>query len=260
MGFESILKGGGVLTQGFGQSRSARGGPLTMSSPYREFAIRQGSEMVTGYVASRIRSRRIDRPPADLEEPDRLALRAAEELIGRRATVEGSEAVEVVETPGAALIPDDLFDQVEDRLEAKSVLLAALRAEDPVHVLLVGDPASGKSQLLSCVARLPQSRYAVGGMTTSSGLVELLLDKPNTRYVVIDELEKSDPRDHYALYSLMESGLVTRLKHDAREETVRRVWVIAACNRADKLPEALRSRFVMVRLAAYSQFEVEEIS
>lgn len=230
-----------------------------MGADYRRLALEQGSRMATTYVASRIRSRRLDLPPS-AEEPDRPALQAAEELIGRRATAEGPEAIEVVETPGAMMIPDDLFDQVEDREEAKAVLFAALRSEDPVHVLLEGDPASGKSQLLSCIARLPQSRYAVGGMTTSSGLVEYLTDRPNTRFLLIDELEKSDPRDHYALYSLMESGLVTRLKHDAREESVHRVWVIAACNRSDRLPEALRSRFVLVRLEAYSPFQVEEIA
>ena len=46
-----------------------------------------------------------------------------------------------------------------------------------VHVLLEGDPASGKSQLLQCVARLPHTRYAVGGMTTSSGMVDFLLER-----------------------------------------------------------------------------------
>jgi MoxR-like ATPase len=87
-----------------------------------------------------------------------------------------------------------------------------------------------------------------------------LLEQPNTRYLCIDELEKAQESDLYALLTLMESGVVTRLQHQAREAEKRTVWVFAAANDASRLPPALLSRFVRQTLPAYTVAEVRAIS
>lgn len=226
---------------------------------YRVIAARQFSSWVTSWAAGRVRSshpRQVD--VRDLPEAERPAIAAAEKMLAGAPLDPGEAPADLIEEPFS--VPPDLFAHVYDRDEAKFSLMAALRAKAPVHILLEGDPASGKSDLLECVARLPHARYAVGGMMTTSGLVEYLLERPSTRIVVIDELEKARREDYAALYSLMQSGRVPRLIHGKIEEVYRRVWVFAACNDSAPLPEALKSRFVIVKCRPYSSAELRDVN
>lgn len=236
-----------------------------MGDDFSRLLIRQATQTGVGFVSGRFRDRKFKAEP--LPEIDRPALKAAEELIARGgpplppAEGGGAEgALELEDGIQPAIMADEsLFDQVELRGNVKAVLLAALRSKEPVHVLLEGDPACGKSELLSCIARLPNSRYAVGGATTSSGLTGYLLEKPSTTILIIDELEKADQSDLYQLYSLMQSGMVTRLQHQRTEQVHRKVWVFAAANRTDQLPAALLSRFVKIRVPNYTRGELIQV-
>lgn len=231
-----------------------------MSDDYRIVTIRQLVALGMNSAASAVRNRGRDRrrlaePP---EPPDRPALRSAERLVGGQAPAPGEAVDELI--AGPILVPDDLFSQVYDREDAKHILGAALRAKEPVHVLLEGPRATGKSQLLECVARMPHARWAVGGATSSSGVIDYLLEKPGTQILVIDELDKADPADLWALYSLMQTGRVARLQHGRTEQFRRRVRVFAACNSSDRLPEALLSRFVVVPCGLYSIAQRRELN
>lgn len=233
-----------------------------MADEYRDVVIRQGAHWATSTLAERIRNGR-KKTPALEDEPepkpeDRPALRAAEAMVAGQAPAPGESMAEIAYGPIVA--PDDLFAEVEDREEAKLILLHALRSKSAVHVLLLGDPASGKSELLKCVTRLPHTRYAVGGMTTSSGMIDYLLERRSTQILVIDELDKCETEDYAALYSLLESGTVPRLQHGKTEVLQFRGRVFAACNTTERMPEALLSRFVVVRLAPYSSDQVRHIT
>jgi hypothetical protein len=227
---------------------------------YREIVASQSGQIVTRWLGSRIRKpRQID---AELPEPDRPALRAAEQLMAERGPGPIFDPDGPAPDPSGPLFtPNGLFDSVEDREPAKVMMQAALQAPRPVHVLLVGDPASGKSDLLRCCAdSIPRARYAVGGMTTSSGIVDYLLERPGTSIVLIDELDKADPGDYAALYELMESGQVPRLQHGKTEVLRWRGRVFAAANETDRIPQALLSRFRIVRLEPYTREQLATIN
>jgi holliday junction DNA helicase RuvB len=226
---------------------------------FRELLVQQSLTFSGQLAGQAIRSRRPAEPPRTATvEIERPALRDAEALLQQhRALVDAEKAG--VQKPGGNISPT-IFGDIEGHDDVKRLLLAALQAKKPVHVLLVGPPATGKSQFLQAIAALPRARYAVGGATTSSGLISYLLEKPETRILVIDELDKADPADLYALYSLMESGKVTRLQHESHEDVKREVWVFAAANSTHLLPEALASRFVRLDLPAYDQAQVEQIT
>lgn len=221
---------------------------------FREVIIRQGTHVASSLVSERIRTPKTEKP--ELVEPDRPALRAAEELIARNHQLEATAATKAAAEPA---VPVDLFAGIEGREAEKFLLNGALRSKQPVHVLLVGDPGCGKSELLQRIGGLPDSRYAIGGATSSSGLIDYLLERPNTRNLVIDDLHLVKSEDLYALYSLMASGMVSRLQHGAQQELKRTVWVFGATNSIDNLPSAVGSRFVIHQVPNYSEAEVRAI-
>jgi MoxR-like ATPase len=229
-----------------------------LSDDYRVVAARQSAQFATSWLAGKVRSRRPAFKPEDIPEPDRPALRAAEKLLAGQGAEPGESAGELV--AGPLLVPDDLFIDVEDRDEAKLVLIRALRAREPVHVLLSGPAATGKSELLKAIGRLPNSRWAAGGATSSSGLIEYLLERPGTQILIVDELDKADMRDLHALYGLMQSGQVSRLQHGATESFTRKVRVFASANDLKGIPSPLLSRFWRVECAPYTPAQLRAIN
>lgn len=171
---------------------------------------------------------------------------------------EREEGEEVEEGP--VEIPDDLFDVIELHDDKKRLLMAGLRAEDPVHFLLVGSPASAKSLFLMQLARLPGAVLALGSETTKVGIVDLLFER-RPRYLIIDELDKvSGQEDLAALLSLMEGGVVVETKHRRRREGKFDTRVFAGANRLDKIPVELRSRFLILTFREYTPDEFHRIA
>ncbi len=66
--------------------------------------------------------------------------------------------------------------------------------------------------------------------------------------------------DFSVLLSLMQSGVVARLKKGMREVEQMVTWVFAGCNRRDRLPPELLSRFVEFQFTPYSREEFIEVA
>ncbi len=156
-------------------------------------------------------------------------------------------------------IPSDLFDFILGQDDIKDVMWKALNSENPVHVLLVGPPASSKSMFLGELARLPLSRFTLGGGTSKAGLADFLLEfRP--KYLIIDEIDKMPPAEMSILLSLMESGVVARLKKRMREIETLKTWVFAAANRDEHIWPELKDRFFSVPLREYSEADFISIA
>jgi hypothetical protein len=162
------------------------------------------------------------------------------------------------QTPEGA-IPAGLFDHIVDHDEVKHWVNKSLASPTPVHILLVGPPATAKSMFLEALGSLPGSQYALGGSSSRAGIADFLLNfRP--RYLVVDELDKMKAEDFSVLLSLMQSGVVARLKKGMREVEQMATWVFAGCNRRDRLPPELLSRFVEFRFTPYSREEFVEVA
>lgn len=176
--------------------------------------------------------------------------------------VEEAEKMLVEEKPAEVeepvKIPEDLFDVIIGHGRAKRIINKCLVAEKPVHVLLAGAPATAKSLFVMEISRLPNSRYALGSTSSKAGIVDFLLEQ-RPRYLIVDELERMSSEDQSALLSLMETGIVARLKKGMREKTKMNTLVFATCNRPEKLPPELRSRFWKIHFREYSLEEFKRV-
>src|SRR5919106_2444160 len=127
-----------------------------------------------------------------------------------------------------------LFDDIVGFEDVKSLFEMAIHAERPVHLLLCGPPASAKSLFMRSLTKLERSYYAVGSSSTKSGIFDYLFEY-RPRYFIVDELEKMNKKDQTSLLNLMESGILSELKHNQQRSTQLKTWVFASCNSTDRL-------------------------
>jgi uncharacterized membrane protein (Fun14 family) len=68
-----------------------------------------------------------------------------------------------------------LFDNIVGYEDVKELYEMAIKAEKPVHLLLVGPPASAKSLFMSSLSKLERSYYAVGSSSYKIRYIRLLI-------------------------------------------------------------------------------------
>ena len=150
------------------------------------------------------------------------------------------------------------------------------RIRGDIHVLMVGDPGIGKSELLSYMSRLsPRGIYATGKSSTAAGLTASAvrdefgegrwtleagaLVLADLGLACIDEIEKMNPQDRSAIHEAMEQQRISVAKAGITAVLQSRCAVLAAANpkfgRFDEhkyiseqidLPPALLSRFDII--------------
>lgn len=149
------------------------------------------------------------------------------------------------------------------------------KARGDIHVMLIGDPGSGKSQLIKRVQRVaPKAKYVSGKGTSGAGLTasvvkdEFLSDwaleagalvLANKGMCCIDELDKMSVEDRSAMHEALEQQTVTISKANIQATLRSQTTVLAAANpkfgRFDpfspiaeqiNLPPALISRFDLI--------------
>ncbi|RMF06094.1 hypothetical protein D6764_03110 [Candidatus Woesearchaeota archaeon] len=122
----------------------------------------------------------------------------------------------------------------------KEAVLLQLFAREGVHILLLGDPGTGKTDILMSAAKLhPKSVFGLGSGTSGVGLgasvkgkkkIAGLLPQADGGICCIDELNLMKQSDRAALYNAMEKGFVTYDKGDQHFTMKARVRVLASAN------------------------------
>jgi MoxR-like ATPase len=152
----------------------------------------------------------------------------------------------------------NLFDDIYGFQDVKDLFEMAIHAERPVHLLLCGPPASAKSLFMRSLTKLERSYYTVGSSSTKSGIFDYLFEQ-RPRYFIIDEIEKMNKKDQTSLLNLMESGILSELKHNKQRTTQLKTWVFASCNSTNKLLLPLLTRFRDIHFKPYTEEEFVEI-
>jgi Holliday junction DNA helicase RuvB len=154
---------------------------------------------------------------------------------------------------------DSLFNLVVGHDNVKKLVRLALKADGPVHCLLIGPPGTAKTLMLSDVGRLAGAEFYVGSTTSKSGLVGLLLSV-QPKFLVIDELDKMDDKDMSPLLNLMETGMVARLLHGKQERITIETKVFAGANDVRRISAPILSRFAKFDIAPYSPPQFVEVA
>jgi replicative DNA helicase Mcm len=147
------------------------------------------------------------------------------------------------------------------------------RIRGEIHILIVGDPSTGKSQILKVISQLmPRGKYVSGTTSTAAGLIATVsrdeeflggwvleagaVVMANQSVCAIDEFEKVEKRDLIALHEAMEQGSVSIAKASIVATLPAKTAILAGANpkygRFDpyipikeqiEIPETLLSRF-----------------
>jgi replicative DNA helicase Mcm len=122
----------------------------------------------------------------------------------------------------------------------KAAVALQLFATEPIHILLLGDPGTGKTEILhSAVALHPISSFGLGSGTSGVGLsvtvkgnevLKGLLPKADLGICAIDELNLMEEKDRASLYNAMEKGFITYDKGGEHYQFDARVRIIATAN------------------------------
>src|SRR5206468_1839261 len=144
-----------------------------------------------------------------------------------------------------------LFDNIIGYNDIKKLFFLSFESQRPIHILLVGPPASAKTLFMLGCMKLERSYFTLGSHSTKSGMIDYLFEK-RPRHLIIDEIEHMPMKDQTALLSLMETGIVSETKFQKTRNTQLKTWVFATSNGTDRMLTPLLSRFVVLHFKQYS--------
>ena len=112
---------------------------------------------------------------------------------------------------------------------------------------------------LESLSKLKSSYFVDGASTTKSGLLDcLFLNDP--KYLLIDEIDKMSTKDQAMLLNLMETAIVSEIKHNKTRTAQMKTSVFATSNNVTDIITPLQSRFFVVELPPYTYEQFYQIS
>jgi replication-associated recombination protein RarA len=154
---------------------------------------------------------------------------------------------------------EQLFDSIIGYSDVKRLFNLSFSSEKPVHMLLVGPPASAKTLFMLSCMKLERSYFTLGSHSTKSGMMDYLFQK-RPRYLIIDEIEHMPIRDQTALLSLMETGIIVETKFKKTRNTQLKTWIFATSNSTDRMLTPLLSRFMVLHFKQYKYETFQEVA
>lgn len=145
-------------------------------------------------------------------------------------------------------------------------------SDEDLNVLYNGSPAAAKTMILKAIQqKFPDQCYFFDfSLTTGKGFIQLLIDnrneeksfpnrmlgkKPKKKLLLINEIDKIKPISELnVLLDLLDGRTIDKVvyKREYHIKFSEGLRVFATCNNADKLSEAIRSRFLIRELSDYT--------
>ena len=148
-----------------------------------------------------------------------------------------------------------LFSEIQGYNDIKKLMMRCILSFEPVHVILDGPPASGKSIFLLSMQKVLDGSYFVDCTNaTGPGMINYLF-KNEVRYLLLDEVEKMSRSDQNVLLNVLETGVITSTKVKTTASKGMNLSVFATTNDIDAISKPFRSRFVELSLPSYTYEE-----
>ena len=172
------------------------------------------------------------------------------------------DKIGVLGTTKEKLLPEEkFFYNIVGYGDIKRLLFKSVVSKDPISILLTGPPSSSKTAfLLDMLEGLNNVFFVDAVGVSSAGMIDYLFNN-NTKYLLVDEIDKMKKNDQAALLNVMETGILseTKLKGKTRQKKMK-LWIYATSNDIERLSKPLRSRFIELHLDEYSYEEFVEIA
>jgi len=153
----------------------------------------------------------------------------------------------------------ELFSTIVGYSDVKKIFGLSINSQKPVHILLVGPPASAKTLFMLECMKLERSYFTIGSHSTRSGMLDYLFES-RPRYLIVDEIEHMGIKDQTALLSLMETGILSETKFQKTRNTQLKTWVFATSNGTERMLTPLLSRFVTLHFKRYKYENFHEVA
>ena len=139
------------------------------------------------------------------------------------------------------LTPEEkFFSNVVGYSDIKKLLLKSVVSKEPVHILLTGRPSSSKTVFLLEMLEGLDDTYFIDAVGMSGpGMMEHLFNH-NTKYLLIDEIDKLKKNDQAALLNVMETGILSETKVGKTRQKKVNLSIFATSNDVERLSGALR--------------------
>jgi len=150
------------------------------------------------------------------------------------------------------LSDEEIFSEIQGYNDIKKLMMRCILSPEPIHVVLDGPPASGKTLfLLSMQKRLYNSYFVDCTNATGPGMIDYLF-KHDVKYLLLDEVKKMSKSDQNVLLNVLETGVLTSTKVKKTERKKMKLSVFATTNDIDAISKPFRSRFVELSLPSYT--------
>ena len=153
----------------------------------------------------------------------------------------------------------EIFSTIVGYNDVKKIFELSINSQKPVHILLVGPPASAKTLFMLECMKLERSYFTIGSHSTRSGMLDYLFES-RPRYLIVDEIEHMGIKDQTALLSLMETGILSETKFQKTRNTQLKTWVFATSNGTERMLTPLLSRFVTLHFKRYKYENFHEVA
>ena len=153
------------------------------------------------------------------------------------------------------------FSSISGYDDVKNIINRVLSSEENFNLLLVGQPASSKTQFLMEIMKAREGKTVYFDATNTTNRMLQVLDEERQEIILLDKLEKLPRNFAEKLLNFLESGRVkVDQKNCQMDFKLKGCKVFATANEINRLSKPLASRFRKLFLPRYTEQQFIEVS